>query len=118
MNLSARLRYTVRLKQAKAKRISALENFQPGGTRLAEIGVEQSEILINPRIEKSLKNLRGVFTIYKPPHTHPDQVKREIDSTLLQYLNDEQGKMILLNPEASSTIKNVPNAFSNFNASF
>ena len=105
MNLSARLRFTVRLKQAKAKRISALENFQPGGTRLAEIGVEQSEILINPKIEKSLKNLRGVFTIYKPPHTHPDQVKREIDSTLLQYFNDEQGKIILLNPGAPPSIK-------------
>lgn len=109
MNLSATLRFTVRLKQAKAKRISALENFQPGGTRLAEIGVEQSEILINPKIEKSLKNLRGVFTIYKPPHTHPDQVKREIDSTLLQYFNDEQGKMISLNPGAAPSVQKCLN---------
>ena len=93
MNLTARVGFAVRLKRANPKRIEAITNLNP--SKLAEIDVEKSERLINPKIEETLKNLRGVFTIYKPPHTHPDQVKREIDVTLLEYFNKQQGTIVI-----------------------
>ena len=91
MNLTARVGFAVRLKRANPKRIEAITNLNISPSKLAEIDVEKSERLINPKIEETLKNLRGVFTIYKPPHTHPDQVKREVDVTLLEYFNKQQG---------------------------
>ena len=36
---------------------------------------ERENAVYNPGIERFLKNMRGVFPIYKPPHTTLDTVK-------------------------------------------
>lgn len=50
---------------------------------------EHSKALYSPGIESFLRDMRGVFPIYKPPHTSLDMVKKDIDFALLSRFNDE-----------------------------
>jgi hypothetical protein len=41
--------------------------------------IEEKKEIYNPKIESVLKNLKGVFPIFKPPHYKLEWVKKEID---------------------------------------